>query len=224
MPARSKRVLFTAFSMQTAATAPKCDRKSVPWWRVNRVGSRLPKHSAPGGQILARQGHQCGAFQMGVAREQEMMVRPDEGTEPGLVQGRELRRETDQGIDEKYLLELLGPVAAGHQQMADLVLRIQEHDAHRVQGIGLLEAVDQRMQQLRQAVGTQQRKLARLSALQDRLVVGRLGGQFREPLLECLVFLNDVIHPSAPLSSRAIPGVSPPALERVRRNMLFPVA
>ena len=61
------------------------------------------------------------------------MVRPDEGTEPGLVQGRELRREADQRIDEKYLLELLRPVAAGHQQMADLVLRIEQHDADRVE-------------------------------------------------------------------------------------------
>jgi hypothetical protein len=141
---------------------------------------------------------------MRIAWEQEVVVCADEGAEPGPVQGGELRRKADQRIDEKNLLELLRPVAARHQQMADFMLRIQQYDAHRVQRIGLLETVDQRVQELRQPVGTQQREFARLGTLQYRLVVGRLGGQFHQPLLERFIFLNEVIHPSAPLSSRAI--------------------
>ena len=62
-----------------------------------------------------------------------MVVGADEGPEPGLVQRRELRRQADQRIDEQHLAELLRPVAARDQQMPDLMLRIEQHDAHGVQ-------------------------------------------------------------------------------------------
>ena len=140
-----------------------------------------------------------------------MMIGADEGAEPRLVQGRQLRRQADQRIDEEYLLELLRPVAAGHQQMPDLVLRIEQHHADRIERIGLAQAVDHGAQQLRQAVGAQQRQLARLGALQDGFVVGRLGRHFRETLLERLVFPPDVVHAQLPASARA-------RLQRARRS------
>ena len=115
------------------------------------------------------------------------MIGADEGTEPGLVQHRQLRREADQRIDEEDLLEFLRPVAARHQQMPHLVLRIEQHDADGVERIGFAQAVDHGVQQLRQAVGAQQRQFARLRALHDGLVVGGLRGHFREALLELLV-------------------------------------
>ena len=78
-----------------------------------------------------------------------MMVRADERAEPGLMQRGELRRQADQRIDEENLLEFLRPIAAGHQQMADLMLRIQEHHADRIERIGLAQALDHGVQQLR---------------------------------------------------------------------------
>ena len=136
MPARSSRARLTAFSMQTAATAPRCDQKvgSVMAREARRVAAAEAQRA--GGKILAGQRHQGGAFQIRDARKKQMMVRADEGAEPWLVQGGELRRQADQRIDEENLLELLGPVAAGHEQMADLVLRIEEHDAHGIQRVG----------------------------------------------------------------------------------------
>ena len=85
-----------------------------------------------------------------------MMIRTDERAEPGLVQGCELRRQADQRIDEKYLLEFLRPLAAGDQQMAYLMLRIEQNDADGVERVGFAQAVDHGAQQLRQAVGPQQ--------------------------------------------------------------------
>ena len=111
------------------------------------------------------------------------MVRADVGTEPRLVQGGQLRRQADQRIDEEYLLELFRPIAAGHQQMTNLVLRIEQHHADGIERIGLAQAVDHGAQQLRQAVGPQQRQFARLGALQDGFVVGRLGRQLRRRFL-----------------------------------------
>ena len=104
------------------------------------------------------------------------------------MQHRQLRRQTDQRIDEENLLEFLRPIAAGDQQMPNFMLRIEQHHADRIERIGLAQAIDHGVQQLRQAVGPQQRQLARLGALQDGLVVGRLGGHFREALLELFVF------------------------------------
>ena len=77
------------------------------------------------GEILARQRHERRAPEIPSARKQQMMIRADERTEPGLMQCGELRRQADQRIDEEYLLEFLRPIAAGHQQMTDLVLGIQ---------------------------------------------------------------------------------------------------
>ncbi len=62
-----------------------------------------------------------------------MMIRTDEGAEPGLVKGGELRRQADQRIDEKYLIEFLRPLPAGDQLMAYLVLRIEQNDADGVE-------------------------------------------------------------------------------------------
>ena len=100
------------------------------------------------------------------------------------MQHRELRRQADQRIDEENLLEFLRPVAAGHQQMPDLMLRIEQHHADGIERIRFAQAVDHGVQQLRQAVGAQQRQFARLRALHDGLVVGRLRRHLREPLLE----------------------------------------
>ncbi len=50
------RARLTAFSIHTAATAPRCARKSVPWCRVKRFASRLPKHSAPVARSLRGKG------------------------------------------------------------------------------------------------------------------------------------------------------------------------
>ena len=52
-----------------------------------------------------------------------MVIGADEGPEPRLVQRRQLRRKTDQGIDEEDLLEFLRTIAARQQQMPNLVLR-----------------------------------------------------------------------------------------------------
>ena len=49
----------------------------------------------------------------------------------------------------------LGPVAAGDQQMPNLVLWIEQHDADGVEQIGLPQTVHHGAQQLRQAVGPQ---------------------------------------------------------------------
>ncbi len=132
-----------------------------------------------------------------------MVIRADERTEPGLVQRRQLRCEPDQGIDEENLLELLGPVTAGDQQVAYLVLRVQQHDADGVQQIGLAQPIDHGAQQLRQAVGPQQRQFPSLRALHDRLVIGGLGGQFQEALLELVVLPDHIIHVLSPLRPSA---------------------
>ena len=84
------------------------------------------------------------------------MIRADERAEPRLMQRGELRRQADQRIDEENLLEFLRPVAAGHQQMPDLMLRIEQHHADGIERIGFAQAVDHGVQQLRQAIGAQQ--------------------------------------------------------------------
>ena len=93
---------------------------------MKRVGSRLPKHSAPVASSLRGSGISATLLRLPLPGKQQVMVGADVGAEPRLVQGRELRRQADQRIDEEDLLELLRPVAAGDQQMADLVLRIEQ--------------------------------------------------------------------------------------------------
>ena len=80
------------------------------------------------------------------------------------------------------MLEFFRTIAAGDQQMPDFVLRIEQHHADRIERVGLAQPVHHGVQQLRQAVGAQQRQFARLSALHDGLVVGSLGRHFRETL------------------------------------------
>ena len=143
-----------------------------------------------------------------------MVIRPDEGTEPGFVQGSQLRREPDQRVDEEDLLEFLRPVAAGDQQVTYLMLRVEQHDADGVERIGLAQAVDHGAQQLRQAIGPQQGQFPRLRALQDRLVIGGLRGHFQEALLEVVVLPIEFIHvhdlkPLRRFSWRAPPPVRP---------------
>ena len=60
---------------------------------------------------------------------------------------------------------MIGTIASRQQQMADLVLRIQQHDAHRVDRKGLTQPVHHRAAELRETVGLQQTQLARLGAL-----------------------------------------------------------
>src|SRR6202021_2968974 len=98
------------------------------------------------------------------------------------VQGRELRRKSDQGIDEKNLLELIGPVAARDQQMTNLVVRIEQYHAHRVERIGLAQTVDHGTQQLRQTIGAEQGQLACLRALENGFVVRSFGGHLLQTL------------------------------------------
>ena len=129
-----------------------------------------------------------------------MVIGPDEGPEPRLVQHGQLRRQADQRIDEEYLLEFLRPIAAGDQQMPDLMLGIEQHHADGVERIRFAQSVDHGVQQLRQAVGAQQRQFARLRALHDGLVVGRLRGHFLEALLELFVLPSQLIHVRHPLN------------------------
>src|ERR1700730_12644898 len=82
--------------------------------------------------------------------------------------------------------------------MTNLVLGIEQHDADGVERIRLAQTVDHGAQQLRQAVGPQQRQFARLRALQDGLVVGSLAGQLLETLFEIFVLLDQVIHSGHP--------------------------
>ena len=97
--------------------------------------------------------------------------------------------------------------------MANLMLRIEQHDADRIERIGFAQAFDHGAQQLRQAVGAQQRQLARLRALEDAFVVGGLGGQLGQTLLERLIFLDDIVHTLAAT-------FNPRALGPARRNRL----
>ena len=71
------------------------------------------------------------------------------------MQGGKLRRESDQRIDEKYLLEFLRAIAARNQQVTDLVLRIQKHHAHGIEPVRVAQTVDHGVQQRTQAIGAQ---------------------------------------------------------------------
>ena len=68
-----------------------------------------------GGAVLARQRHERGAFEIQNARKQQVMIRAHVGTKPRLVQDGELRRQSDQRIDEEDLLELFRTIAARDQ-------------------------------------------------------------------------------------------------------------
>ena len=62
------------------------------------------------------------------------------------------------------------------------MLRIEQHDADRIETVRLAQAVHHDAQQLSKFLGTQQQQFARLHALHDRLVVRGLGRQFCETL------------------------------------------
>ncbi len=95
--------------------------------------------------------------------------------------------------------------------MPNFVLRIEQHDADGIEHIGLAQTFDHGAQQLRQAVGPQQRQLARLRALHDGLVVGGLRGQFLQALLEIFVLLIQIIHVRNPFKAAVSPHAPPPA-------------
>ena len=80
------------------------------------------------------------------------------------------------------------------------MLRIEQHDADRVEGIRLAQSLDHGAQQLRQGVRPQQRKLAGLRALQDGFVVGGLGRQLFDAVPEIFVFSNHLVHVRNPRS------------------------
>jgi hypothetical protein len=57
--------------------------------------------------------------------KQQLMIGAGKRPQPRFVQSGQLRRQSHQRVHELDLVELFGTVAAGDQQMADFMLRIQ---------------------------------------------------------------------------------------------------
>ncbi len=85
------------------------------------------------GSIQPRQRYQGRTLQVGASGKQQVMVRPHERPQPGFVQGRQLRCQSHQRIDEEDLLELVRALAARKEQVANLMLRVEQHDADGVE-------------------------------------------------------------------------------------------
>ena len=151
--------------------------------------------------VLARQRHQRGALEI-LARPEtaDGDPRPTKGPSQGLCSAANCGARPTNESTKKICLNSSGPIAAGQQQMPDLVLRIEQHHADGIERIGFAQAVHHGAQQLRQAVGPQQRQFARLRALQDGLVVGGLRRHFLEALLELFDSPDQVIHVRIPIA------------------------
>ena len=162
-----------------------------------KIGAVVPREAGgvaaaetqrTGRAVLARQRHQRGALEIRAYPETADDGPRRRRAEPRLVQSGELRRQADQRIDEENLLELVGPVAARDQQMPDLVLRIEQHDADRIERVGLAQAVDHGAQQLRRLSARSSGNSRACVRFKIVSLCGGLGRQFRETLLERLRF------------------------------------
>jgi hypothetical protein len=121
------------------------------------------------------------------------------------MKGIELRREADQAVREQYVREILDLEVIGDQQVADLVLRIEQQQRDRFQRIRFLEPAADGVEGLREVLRLEQLQLALLAALEQAFVIGGFVDQRRDARAQLAVFSFLVARRHQAPSGRARP-------------------
>ena len=144
--------------------------------------------------IVATDGENGDRGQPVDAGEQKGVIRPDERSQPGFVEGRELGRYAREAVDETDLRSTIGLELLPHRQMPHLVVGVEQYERDRIEAVRAAQPVRDLIEQGNQRIGLQQRQLPGLCPLENGIVLLCLPPQHGELLPQAPVLFLRVAH------------------------------